>query len=81
MYCKCNSYLCLIVQVTTDCIFLETTIEFRIKDEEFNFQGKEILKAGFTRVYPFTVISNSEVIPEVTVNVSYPVSDVSTYAK
>ena len=61
--------------VTADCTFLETTIEFRIKEESFNFQGKEILTAGFTRVYPFTVISNSEVIPEVKVNSAYPITE------
>jgi len=65
-----------IPQFTEDCTFLETNIDFRIQSESFGFQGKEIIKPGFTKVYPFTVISNSDQIPEVKMNTSCPVLEV-----
>lgn len=58
---------------------METTITFRIQNETFTFQGKEILQAGFTDVFPFNVMSSSEVIPEVIVNMNYPVTEVGKY--
>ncbi|CAG7727511.1 unnamed protein product [Allacma fusca] len=61
--------------VTEDCIYLETNITFKIQNETFTFCGKEIIKPGFTKVYPFSVISSDDQIPQVTVNSSYPISE------
>ena len=49
---------------------------FKVNDETFTFQGKEILSQGFTKVYPFTVISSSDQIPQVTVNSTYSIAEV-----
>ncbi len=62
--------------MTEDCTYLETSIDFKIQAEIFSFQGKEIINPGFTKVYPFTVISSDDQIPQVTQGKNYPIIEV-----
>lgn len=57
-------------------MYTETTIDFRIQNEVFSFQGKEIVRPGFTKVYPFNAFSSSDQIPDVKQNSSWPILDV-----
>lgn len=62
--------------MTEDCTYLETNIDFSIQGETFSFQGKEIINPGFTRVYPFTVISSDDQIPQVKQGANYSIIEV-----
>jgi len=47
-----------------------------VGSEQFSFNGRQMLVAGFSAVFPVTVMSPDDEIPEVKEGTSYPIVEV-----
>lgn len=66
--------LCL--QLSTDCIYLLTTLTFTIGDEVFSCSGKTVIDPGFTAIMPWQAIPPEEVMPTCTIGETWAVNEV-----
>ena len=66
----------IVLQVSPDCKYLQTTVTFEIGKEVFTAGGKRLLSPGYTSVMSWQAIPSDENIPSCTVGEEYNIAEV-----
>lgn len=54
-----------VASLSSDCIFMQTTVEATIGSEEFSCTGQRVIDPGYTAVLPWLSPNEEETVPEV----------------